>query len=202
VQFRHLLYQEAVYDDQLQATLRRRHERCAEALLRIGSAVWEYPAELIARHLLLGGRAEECIAWWQRAGERAAASAAHAEAVVHFETALNALSTLESRADRSPVELGLQLLYGASCSATYGYADERTLQAYHRATELGSAAPDTEMLLPALWGLWAYQVVRASHVPALELTTRCVTLAESAESGDARSVAAAISGAQHAFLPG
>jgi len=200
-QFRHPLYQELAYDRQLAISCRRRHARCADALIEQHAR--HEPAalpELIAHHLVRGDRAGESVRWWQRAGERAAAAAAHAEAMTHDERGLRALVALESGPDRAQLELGLQLSYGASCSAVYGYADPRSMQAYERSSELGAGAPDATLLLPALWGIWAYKVVRGAHDEAVALTDRCLALADEALSSEVRAVAAAIVGAQYLFL--
>lgn len=200
-QFRHPLYQELAYDRQLAASSRRRHARCADALIdqheRLEPAALP---ELIAHHLVQGDRAEESIPWWQRAGERAAAAAAHSEAIAHYERGLNAFAKVRSEAGDTLLELGLQLAYGSSCSAVYGYADSRAMQAYARSSELGASAPDAALQIPALWGLWAYHVVRGAHEEALVVTDRCVALAELAQSTELRAVAAAIAGAQYVFL--
>jgi class 3 adenylate cyclase/predicted ATPase len=200
-QFRHLFYQELAYDRQLAASCRRRHSRCADAL--IAQHARHEPGalpELIAHHLVQGGRVGESIPWWQRAGERAAAAAAHTESIAHYESGLQALAALPSSPERVQLELGLQLAYGASCSAVYGYADPRSMKAYARSSELGAGAPDATLLLPALWATWAYKVVRGSHEEAVALTDRCLTLANGASSTEVRAVAAAIVGAQYLFL--
>jgi class 3 adenylate cyclase/tetratricopeptide (TPR) repeat protein len=200
-QFRHPLYQELAYDRQLATSCRRRHARCADALVEQHNR--HEPAalpELIAHHLVQGDRTGESVPWWQRAGERAAATAAHAEAIAHHERGLRALAVLEPTQDSAQLELGLQLSYGASCSAVYGYADPRSMQAYARSSELGAGAPAATMLLPALWGIWAYKVVRGAHEEAVALTDRCLALADGALSGEIRAVAAAIVGAQYLFL--
>lgn len=200
-QFRHLFYQEVAYDRQLAASCRRRHSRCADALIAQQSR--HEPGalpELVAHHLVQGGRVGESVSWWQRAGERAAAAAAHAESIAHYERGVQALTALPPSPERAQLELGLQLAYGASCSAVYGYADPRSMKAYARASELGAGAPDATLLLPALWGIWAYEVVRGAHEEAVALTGRCLTLADGASSAELRAVAAAIAGAQYLFL--
>jgi class 3 adenylate cyclase/tetratricopeptide (TPR) repeat protein len=200
-QFRHPLYQELAYDRQLVASYRRRHSRCADVLIaqheRLEAGALP---ELIAHHLAQGDRAGESIGWWQRAGDRAAAAAAHAEAIAHYERGLQALSTQPPTAERAQLELGLQLAYGASCSAVFGYADPRSMTAYARSSELGAGAPDATVLLPALWGIWAFKVVRGAHEEAVALTDRCLALADDARSTEVRAVAAAIVGAQYLFL--
>jgi class 3 adenylate cyclase/tetratricopeptide (TPR) repeat protein/energy-coupling factor transporter ATP-binding protein EcfA2 len=200
-QFRHPLYQELAYDRQLLAARKRRHARSADALIEQYERLEQGALpELVAHHLEHGDRTPESIGWWQRAGERAAASAAHSEAIAHFERGLKALPSLGATPERIQFELILQLSYGASCSAVYGYADTRSMQAYTRASEIGAAAPDATLLLPALWGIWAYYVVRGAHAQALELTTRCLTLADAAGSADVRAVAGGIGGAQFVYV--
>jgi class 3 adenylate cyclase/predicted ATPase len=200
VQFRHLLYQEVLYDVQLEASRQRRHARCADAMIRFDLAASGSPPELIARHLTMGRRPAEAIAWWRQAGERAAAAAAHAEAASHFSSALAALESSEGYPEDAGIELCLRLSYGASCSSIHGYTHPKVMEAYSRAAELGAASADTAMLLPALWGLWAYYVVRGSHEQALELSMRCVAVAEASGLADARAISAGIRGAQYAYL--
>jgi len=199
-QFRHPLYLEIAYDRQLLTSRRKRHERCASARME-QHARQERSAlpELIAHHLLEAGKAFESLPWWQRAGDRAAASSAHTEALVHYGQGLAVLGTSQETPERAQLELVLQLSYGASCAAVNGYADQRTMHAYTRASELGAAAPEVFTLLPALWGIWAYYLVRGDHSRACEIVERCAALADA--SGVAvRAVAAAISGAQYGFV--
>jgi class 3 adenylate cyclase/tetratricopeptide (TPR) repeat protein len=198
-QFRHPLYREVAYDGQLRNARERRHSRCADALIAAGAPPAPPPLpELIANHLLLGGRTAESIVWWQRAGERASTAAAHAEAVAHYERGLQALSSLERTAELTQLELILQLSYGASGSAIYGYQDARVMRAYTRASELGAAAADAAILLPALWGIWSYYVVRGDHDRARAMMDRCLILSDA--SPGAQGAVAAISGVQYTYL--
>ena len=119
-QFRHPLYQEVAYDRQLQGARARRHSRCADALSTEATRREGGPLpEVIGGHLVHAGRSAEALVWWQRAGDRALAAAAYAEAVAHFGRSLEALTALPPGPERDQLELGLQLSYGASCSAVF-----------------------------------------------------------------------------------
>ncbi|MEY4581596.1 MAG: hypothetical protein RL701_6299 [Pseudomonadota bacterium] len=200
-QFRHVLYQEAAYDGQLLPARKRSHGRCADALIaEHARGERAQMPELVARHLVRADRTTESISWWQLAGARAAAAAAHTEAMAHFASGLHAVNTMAAGPNRAELEFVLQLSYGATCSAVLGYADTKTVQAFTRAAELGNVAPDGAALLPALWGIWSYYLVCGEHARARALADRCLSLAHAAHSSSLRAVAGAISGTQHFYL--
>lgn len=199
-QFRHQLDQELAYDRQLRAARTRRHSRCADALIASTSSRHGSLPELIAHHLVNANRAEESVQYWQQAGERAAAAAAHHEALSHYERGLNALASTPAGPERAPLELVLQLCYAGSCSALHGYADGRSMEAYTRAAEIAANTPNASTPLPALWGIWAAYLVRGAHREGLALVQRCLALADASDSKELRAVAAAISGTQYAYV--
>ena len=80
------------------------HRRAAEALRR-GRA----PAEVVARHLELGGQPEEALAEYRRAAEEALARYAYREALEHVDRAL-ALPAAEGGADPALFSLRHRLL--------------------------------------------------------------------------------------------
>lgn len=200
-QFRHPLYQELAYDRQLLSSRKRRHLRCADALIeRDARQERAVLPELVAHHLLQAGRGIESVPWWQRAGDRAASASAHAEAISHYERALVVLGTGAMTPERAQLELALQLSYGASRSAVSGYTDPRAMEAYTRAHAIGAAAPDVAALLPALYGMWAYYVVRSDHARSLELAERSRSLADGAGVPEIRAVVGAMDGLQYGYL--
>ena len=58
-------------------------------------------------------------------------------------------------------ELVLQTALGTALRATRGYGAEETGRAFARALELCEEVEDAPELFPALYGLWAFQMVRA-----------------------------------------
>jgi class 3 adenylate cyclase len=200
-QFQHPLYRELAYDRQLLGARKRRHSRCADALLSSAEGSVRAPLpEIIAHHFVSAGRADESIPHWQAAGDRAAAAAAHTEAISHYQCALSAIGALGPSAELAMLELVLQLSKAASCAAVHGYADERSLQAYTRAASIAAATPDAAVPLPALWGIWASYLVRGAHGEGLDLMRRCLAVADAAHSSELRAVAAAITGSQFVYV--
>ncbi len=73
--------QDADYLSLLRRTRQYYHRQVAELLESRFAEIVEAQPELVAHHLTEAGMAEPAIAYWQQAGERAAARSANAEAV-------------------------------------------------------------------------------------------------------------------------
>jgi class 3 adenylate cyclase/tetratricopeptide (TPR) repeat protein len=82
--FKHQLTQEAAYDSLLRRKRRDLHRRVAQALERLYPERVEEQLGLLAHHWERAGEAERAIPYLRRAGERAAAQFANAEAVAYF----------------------------------------------------------------------------------------------------------------------
>ncbi len=80
----------------------------------------EAEPELLARHCAEAGLAERAVEHWQRAGQRALARSATAEAVAHLTHGLKALAGLPAGPERRRRELALQLALGQALIAAQG----------------------------------------------------------------------------------
>src|SRR5262249_22843921 len=80
---------------------------------------------------------------------------------------LNLIDRLEPTPQRDELELSLQITLGILISATRGYSTSEVKTAYARAEELSRVLCRREMLVPALWGLWVYHLVRADMAAAV-----------------------------------
>ena len=88
--FSHALVGQALYEEIPRHRVRKLHLRAAEALERHGGDRPQAAAEL-ARHFLVAGENARAIPCMRQAGDYAAGLYAHAEAVKHYEAALELL---------------------------------------------------------------------------------------------------------------
>ena len=178
--FKHALIQNAAYDSLLKSTRQRYHQRIAHVLEeRFAETVSTQP-ELLAHHYTAANQKPAALIHWQRAGERAMQRAANAEAVVHFNKALQLCRELPHSVERTEQELTLHILLGVALVMTRGYAAPEVQQNYARARDLCEQAGNTPQLFPALWGLWLFYQVRAELGQAREIAERLLRLAQDA----------------------
>ncbi len=180
--FKHALVQDVAYGSLLRSKRREIHQRIAEALVgRFVEAVETEP-EVVAHHYTEAGLAEQAIEYWRQAGERAALGSANVEAVNHFTRALDLLGALPDSPTRARDELVLRIDLGGPLLMTKGHTAPEVERAYARARELCEQVGDTELLVPALFGLWRYYN-GASNIPAaLQLGEQLLAIGE--ETGD------------------
>ena len=102
--FRHALLQEVVYDELLPGERTRLHVRIAERLAAApGAADDPVAAAELAHHWLRARRLPEALTASVTAGVAAEAIGAPADALVHFERALEVWDAVDDAADRSPL---------------------------------------------------------------------------------------------------
>ena len=167
--FKHALTQEVAYNLLLVERRQTLHERTAEAIqAQFGERLEEHWSEL-AHHYSHSRNTEKAIEYSQLAGERAVKGSANAEAISHLTTALRLLETLPDSPERAQRELTLQVALGAPLMATKGYAAPEAGKAYARALDLCRQIGDSSELLPALFGLWVFTLVRAEYRTARRL---------------------------------
>jgi predicted ATPase len=164
---------------------RRQHGRIADVLLERFDARCEREPELPARHLAAAERGAEAIPWWVKAGKQAQKRSASREAVAHFEAALGLLDAVNGAA-RSELELATRTAMGPALMALGGYTAPEVERTYQRALVLAREQGETPRLVPVLFGLWTYYVVRAEFSIARSLGEQLLRLAGSAGDDDLR----------------
>ena len=150
--FKHALVRDAAHESLLKAQRQQLHARIARVLEERFPETVEAEPELLARHCAEAGLAEQAVDYWQRAGQRALARSAMAEAVAQLTRGLEALAGLPDGPERQRRELGLQLALGQALIAAKGFAAPETGRAYARARELCRELGDVPELFPALYG--------------------------------------------------
>src|SRR5262249_46646953 len=136
--------------------------------------------EVVARHYEAAGLLERAVAYYQQAGEQAAARSAHEEAVAHLRTAITVLDRVPD-GDQDRWEAGLQRTLAPSLIAVRGLGHPETEATYERARVLYSATGDRENSSWALRGLASVYANLARFQRALDLIEEALEVTESAK---------------------
>ncbi len=140
--FKHALTQETVYNSLLLSKRRELHRRLAECYER------QSPdgVEAIARHFMEAGERERALPYVVSSGERAAGAYSTAEAIGHFDQALEILDASEQMASSDLVRRAHEGLGGAQ---TFGGDIDGAIATYTQMSELAEAAQDVPMQVSA-----------------------------------------------------
>jgi class 3 adenylate cyclase/predicted ATPase len=179
--FNHALIQDVAYQSLLRSTRQQYHQRIAQALeAQFPETVATQP-ELVAQHYTAAGCAEQAVHYWQRAGQQASERSAHVEAISHLTTGIELLTTLPETPEHTQQALTLHLALGAALQLAKGQAAPEVEHAYTRARELCQQVGETPELVPVLYGLWRFYLVRSQLHTARELGETLLRLARHAD---------------------
>jgi predicted ATPase len=126
------------------------------------------------------GFTEQAIPYWQRAGQHASARSGHLEAVSHFTTAIELLTTLPETSERLQHALTLHIALGAALQIAKGYTAPEAEHVYTQARALCQQVGETPELVPVLFGLWQFYHARAQFPIACEFGDTLLRLAQQA----------------------
>src|SRR5262245_9485729 len=178
--FKHALIQDAAYASLLKSTRQQVHQRIAEVLEARFPALVETQPELVAQHYTAAGCTEQAVHSWQRAGQQASERSANLEASSHFTTGIELLTTLPETPARIRQSLTLHLALGAALQIAKGHAAPEVEHAYSQARALCQQIGETPELVPILFGLWKFSLVRAQLHTARDLGDTLLRLAQQA----------------------
>jgi predicted ATPase/class 3 adenylate cyclase len=168
--FKHALVQDTAYSTLLRGRRQQIHARIALILEDRFPEIVEAQPELLGQHCSEGGFEEKAIGYWTSAGERAAKSAANAEAIRHFRRALQALETQPQTAEHSRAELRVLAKLGPALATVEGWAAPTVETVYRRAHYLAKELGNPADAVPALVGLWLYHFQRGEQSAAHQAT--------------------------------
>jgi class 3 adenylate cyclase/tetratricopeptide (TPR) repeat protein len=157
--FRHSLFRDAAYGRLPPSEKARQHLCIANIYEQNQSEGRLVPPAIIARHLYEGGAPARALHFWHRAALDARATAAHTEAVQHYEAAIGLLTAISDPMEHAAVALPLQLGLAASASMVLGYTAERVLLAFEQANALTQAMPRSPERFTATIGLQTFALV-------------------------------------------
>ena len=174
--FKHALVQEAAHSSLLKKRRQEFHRRIVENLEQSYPMEVQSNPELLAYHCSKAGLMEKAVIYWRRAGELAISQSAHAEAINHLNEGLLVLKELPDSQKRVNEEILFQIALGVPLTALRGYGSIEVEQAYARARNLCQEAGETVQLIPALYGLWRYYLLRAEYREARALSDQILNL--------------------------
>jgi class 3 adenylate cyclase/predicted ATPase len=176
--FKHALIQDAAYASLLKSTRQHVHQQIAEVLESRFPATVETQPELVAQHYTAAGCTEQAVRYWQRAGQQASDRSAYLEAISHCTTGIELLQTLPETPEHTQQALTLYIALGAALLMTKGHTAPEVEHAYTQAYALCQQVGETPELVPVLFGLWRFYVVRAQLHTARELGETLLRLAQ------------------------
>jgi predicted ATPase len=198
--FKHALTQNVAYQSLLTSTRQQVHRQIAQALETLFPETAETQPELLAHHYTAAALPAPAVAYWQRAGQRALARSAHLEAINHVTAGIELLKTLPETPEHTQQSLTLHIALGIALQMAKGNAAPEVEHAYTQAYALCQQAGETPELVPILFGLWRFYLVRAQLHTARELGETLLRLAQHADDSALAVIAHAALGVTGCFL--
>ena len=187
--FKHALLHDVAYRSVLKERRTAIHGRTAAAIETLYANRLDDHLIKLVHHSRLGGDSRKTVYYLHQAGQQAYERSAVAEAMVHFNAALETVSGLPPDSATAELELSLQISLGDALMSTGGFAAEGVVKAFGRARELCGLVGDSSQLVPALFGLWAFHNFGGNLKTAQELGEELLSIAERRQDPAARLMA-------------
>jgi tetratricopeptide (TPR) repeat protein len=176
--FKHALVRDAAYESLLKSRRQQLHGQIARTLEERFADIVASEPEIVAHHFTEAGLVERAVDYWLKAGQHAARRSADAEALNHLRRGLELLPNIGDPILRNKSELLLQTSLAHSLRATKGWSVDSVKHAYTRALQLCKESGFDEHTLPAVFGLWTWNFLRASLGEAQALAEHLLNTAE------------------------
>jgi len=157
------------------------HGATANAFEQKFPEVVQTQPEIVAYHYTQARSYEKALHYWYEAGRRSAARSADREAVGHLKQGLKLIPNIDNPVLRNKSELLLQTLLGNSLRAIKGWSTDDVKHAYTRALQLSKESGLDEHILPAVFGLWTWNFLRAALGEAQALAEHLLKAAENVD---------------------
>jgi predicted ATPase len=141
--FRHILFQNYLYQGLDPVERAYLHEAVGVALEELCGEETKHMAVTLARHFQEAGIAEKAIDYLLQAGEQAKRSSANEAAITHLTGGLELLETTPETPERDQRELDLRIALGVPLVLTKGHAAPEVEATYARAREVCKLVGDT-----------------------------------------------------------
>ena len=174
--FRHVLMQEAIYQNILRNRRKLLHQAAAEGIEKLYSERLEEHYESLAYHYEKSGNIRQTIAYLFKAGEKASLSYANETALTQLILGLELLRSLPETLDRKRQEIDFLLAQGVSLVHSRGHADDLVLETYTRARDLCHETGDSAHLYDVLLGLRRFTLTRGQMQEALVYSQQMLEL--------------------------
>ena len=176
--FKHALIQDAAYQSLLKSTRQQYHQRIGQMLEELFPETVAAQPELLAHHCTEAGLIAQAVGYWQRAGHQASDRSAYLEAISHCTTGLELLKTLPETPEHTQQALTLHIALGVALLMTKGPGAPEVEHAYTQAYALCQRVGETSELVPVLYGLWLFYLVRSQLHTAREIGETLLRVAQ------------------------
>ena len=177
--FKHAFTHEVAYASVLQERRRTLHARIVDAIEALYPERLTEQVERLAHHAFRGEVWRNAATYLRQAGDKAAARAAHREAVGLFEHAVSSLGKLPETRDTIAAMADVQIALASALVGSKGAASPDVEASFVKAYEEASRLGDTTRLFPALWGQWFVAYGRGHYPAARALGEQLLAVAES-----------------------
>ncbi len=171
--FTHALVRDAAYESMVLEAKKAVHNAVAGILERQQNIASGHELPLIAHHHSEAGNSESAYRYWFQAGQYITKVGANDEALHHFEKALESLhvqklSNLEPELAKQLTqnEIELQCALAVCNIELKGYANDIVKEHYSQARELFKKINTSADMIPILWGIGCYFMVRGEFLEA------------------------------------
>ncbi|MGB8896584.1 MAG: adenylate/guanylate cyclase domain-containing protein, partial [Pseudolabrys sp.] len=178
--FKHALVRDAAYETLLKSRRQQLHGQIARTLEEKFPDIVVSQPEIVAHHFTEAGLVEPAINYWLKAGNLALSRFPNV-AVGHLKQGLKQIPNIDDPVLRNRYEMLLQTSLGNSLRATKGWSTDSVKLAYTRALQLGKESGLDEHTLPAVFGLWTWNFVRAALGEAQALAEQLLSTAENVD---------------------
>jgi class 3 adenylate cyclase/predicted ATPase len=179
--FKHALTQEVAYNSLLRGRRRAIHEQTARAIEALHATHLEDHYSGLAHHYLRGNDAAKAIHYAQLAAEQALSRGAYPEATSLVEAGLKLLDKLPEGNERERAELALRSIENMVALVLYGASSPERERAIRRMCELGEKLGEVDQVLGGFIALSHFYFIQGESARGLELSRRCVELAEATQ---------------------
>ena len=179
--FKHALTREVAYNSLLVERRRPLHERTAQAIEALYRERLEDHYTELAHHYRLSSSAGKALRYAQLAAAQAVGRGAYSEATSTLEPALRLLDKLPDGAEGLRAELALRRIEFTVAFVLCGTTSQEVERSIKRMCELGEKIGEADQLLLGLNALCALYFNQGQSLRGLELSGRCLELAEAAQ---------------------
>jgi class 3 adenylate cyclase/predicted ATPase len=179
--FKHALVQEAAHHSMLRTQREALHRQIASVLKELFPAVASADPALMAYHHEEAGEPAAAAGYLLVAAQMATQRSAYAEAVSQCRRGLHLLDALARTPEHLETELALRAVLGVGLVVTLGYAAEEVAENAARSEAACAELGETPHLVPSLYGLWVYHLLRGHRRESHELAERISRLASDDE---------------------
>ncbi len=174
--FKHVLAQEAVYEDMTQSVREELHRHVARAYEQKSAGAPEEYCEELARHYDLGGVAEKAIEQYFRSGVKAGGLYANEAAVSHLSRGLELLRSDFRAPDARPSEIDFLIALGVPLVLIRGHFSAEVENLYLRAREIGRESATPDQLFQVTLGLHRLYFSRGEHRKTSEVDEEMIEI--------------------------